>query len=428
MKTLFRPILLALAVWLVIQAVTVTPSQGASSPGVHTQNNLVVDTSGARLVIKGVVVEAYRDYAGGCGYVTDNLFKTNASGGSTNLTLMVNKFKALGVNTVRLAYNWHYLNTSAYPNLSHYLDIAQALANAGIYVMPSDWGEASTNLAQRAQSYPTFKAIVDGFRARGIEPYLIFNPFNEPTNLSWSEWVPANKEALAYLRNTAGFRGIVILDTIGWASQNDATSFQDIRTYDASLLGGTANVGFSNHIYPNAPATRIDDGIAFGKTFPMVVGEMGQINPGVSGLDPNYVINVLNEEVQVGIPSGHNGTFAWMWNWCDDNDMTTAGQNYTDLNAYGQLYPTYYWNKVGTPPQPSPTLTTAATRTPTPLRTATRAPTMTTTPVASPTRTATSKPTSMATATVKRTAAPSPTRQPTATRSGYRVGLPYIIR
>lgn len=319
--------------------------------GLHFQGNKLVKADNSHFVIKGVNVEAYRDYVNGCGYVTDNLFVTNGS--NTNLNLMTAKLKSLGVNAVRLAYSWEYMNAPGYANLTNYLDIAQTLADAGIYVMPVDNSYTGTNFASRASAYPTFKAIVDGFQNRGILPYLIFNPLGEPANVTWASWVTINKDILEYLRNTAGYTGPVFLDSIEWASGNNNASYQEITDYDATLLGGQANVGFDNHWYPNIDFSNVTNSFATAIDYPLTIGELGQVNPGVSGTDPDYVIDVLNGLIDTGIPNGHNGVFGWMWNWCDNNTMTTAWDNYTNLNAYGQLYVDYYWDKLSATQTPT---------------------------------------------------------------------------
>lgn len=159
---------------------------------------------------------------------------------------------------------------------------------------------------------------------------------------------------MSYLRRTAGFTGLVVLDTPEWSSQNDGGSFRDMVSYDASLLGGTANVAFSNHWYPNIPIdsepnlsdTYVKTILPLMGTYPLVIGEIGQENPGSSPTTPQYVTDILNLEVQTAIPGGHNGIFAWIWSWCDINNMTANWDDYLNLSTYGQLYQTYYWSKV----------------------------------------------------------------------------------
>ncbi len=406
-------------VFVVLLSIPSSPAQAQSA--LHIQNNLVVGPTGSRFIAKGVNVEAYRDYVGGCGYVTDNLFQVTQPGGSINLTLMINKFRQLGVNIVRLNYDYRYINTGSYPNLSKYLDVAQALANAGIYVMPADHSQTGANLANRAQAYPTFQALVAGFRSRGIIDYVVFNPFNEPANTTWSAWVTANEDILHYFRVNLGFTGVVMLDGIEWASENNATAYQTIMTYDAGLLGGTPNVGFENHWYPNIDITKVDNSFTFTPTYPIWIGELGQYNGTPD--TPSYVTSVLNKVVNTGLAAGHNGVFGWIWSWCDSNKMTDPWDNYTLLNPYGQLYVDYYWTKVGTPPNTVTPRPLTATFTPTFTRTPTNTPTRTSTPIP----TGTNTPTRTSTRIITATNTPVPVNTPTNTPTRARTATPTVV-
>jgi hypothetical protein len=339
----------------------------ASTGPLHINNNKFVYSDGTRFIVKGVNIEAYRDY-GGCGYITDD--------GYPQRDAMATALKAYGVNAVRLNYNTNFLSA----NLSKYLDFMQAFTNKGIFVMPSDFA-TDNNLTTRAKYYPMMKQIINGARARGIDSYLIMNPFNEPANLTWTDWVTYNKDILNVLRspdtaaNYTGFKGIIMLDTPNWAGETDLstgmTRYADIVNYDKTLLGGTANVGFSNHYYPNLTYGdgHLDAAIKASSTYALIVGELGRINPGVyDTINNKYVTDSLDLMISQGIPNGHNGVFGWIWVWCDDNNMTTSETNYTTAGVYGQLYINSYWSKLpdnnttptNTPPMsntlsPSPT-------------------------------------------------------------------------
>jgi len=363
----------------------------AQSPGLRVQGVTVVNDTGQRFVFAGINMEMYRDYDNGCGWVTDQSYKIR--------TIMADRIKTLGVNAVRLNYAYRFLNTS---NLTKYLDMAQELTKRGMYVMPSDHTYTGGLLTGAAAAYPMMKQIVEGMRARGLEDYLIMNPYNEPgPDISVAAWVQAQKDVLTYLRNTAKFQGIVALDGTGWATLLDVNAFQQVMTFDASLRGGTANVIFSTHLYPNITKLPAQLWTA-AKQVPLVVGELGQENPGASALDPQYVKNTIAGALNTGIPNGHNGLFAWIWAWCDsnamlDDDWTDASGQASNvpytansaLTSHGVLWRDNYYNKVVAPPvitpiAPNPTATaipaTATIRPPT--KTQVPAPTGTPVPTA----------------------------------------------
>lgn len=310
---------------------------GASTNSVRlASNNTLVLPDGKRFIVEGVNIEFFRDYANGCGYVTDN--------GYTARVAMVNAMKNLGINAVRVNYSKQFINSSS---LSKMLEVMKLFADNKIFVMPSDHTFTGQSLGNRSSVYSTFKSIIDGARAQGFEQWLIMNPYNEPgPSNDWGTWVSANNDTLSNLRNSMGFKGLVVLDTRSWAADFDVNSMQQVKNYDAQLLGGAANVAFSNHWYPNIPYSSISNSINSSGSVPVLIGEIGRINPGSSGIDENYVRTAMNDLVNGGLNKGHNGVFAWIWNWCDENTMTTAWDNYTDLNSYGKIFDDLFYKKV----------------------------------------------------------------------------------
>ena len=337
----------------------------AQSPGLRVQGVTVVNDTGQRFVFAGVNMEMFRDYANGCDWVTNESYDLRSA--------WSDRLRAFGVNSVRLNYAYRFLNQGN--NLTKYLDMAQEIAKRGIYVMPSDHTYTGGVLTGASASYPMMKKIVDGVRARGFEDYLIMNPYNEPgPDISVAQWVQAQKDVLTYLRNTAGFQGIVALDGTGWSTLIDVNAFKQVMTFDASLRGGAANVIFSNHLYPNIKDLPGQIWTA-ARQVPLIVGELGQENPGASALDPNYVKNVIAGALNTGIPAGHNGLFAWIWAWCDTNSMVDdvwndangqARNNGYDadspLTSHGVLWRDNFFAKIGPPPAITPI---AASATPT---------------------------------------------------------------
>lgn len=350
----------------------------AVTDGLHMQGVTLLDADGKRLVFAGINLETYRDYANGCGWVTDGTYAIRG--------IMADKVKTLGANAVRLNYSYRFMTGNTYgANLSRFLDMAQEFVQRGMYIMPSDHTYTGGVLTGAAASYPMMKAIIDGARAKGIEHYLIMNPFNEPgPDISVSQWVTAQKAVLTYLRNTAGFSGLVVLDGTGWATLLDVNAFKQVMTFDATLRSGTANVMFSHHLYPNIPSLP-NQLWAASNQVPLTIGELGQENPGSSPLEPQYVKNTINGFLNTGMPAGHNGLWAWIFAWCDTNKMledwkpdnsVPYGAN-NPLSSHGVLWRDNYYNKLAA---------TQGTLVPPPVRTAT----VISTPVpATPTRTRT---------------------------------------
>lgn len=316
------------------------PGPGPGTPGLHVSGVNIVDSNGQRFVFAGMNIEMYRDYNNGCGYATDGFWDARS--------VMAQKIHDLGVNAVRMNYSRATLEVTG--RLSKFLDVCVEFASRGIYVMVSDHTYTGGSLSSASGSHAMMKSIYDGMIARGYGDYLIINPWNEPgPSVTNSQLITACQNALTYLRGTANFDGIVVFDGSGWATLLDVPTFNSIKTFDASLRGGTPNVAFSHHLYPNI--TSLPSQIwANSNQIPLLIGELGQENPGASGLVPSYVTGVIGGFYSTGRANGHNGLFAWIANWCDTNklyeDWTNPAVAYdvnSPLSAHGILWRDNYF-------------------------------------------------------------------------------------
>ncbi len=358
---------------------TPTTSTGASG-SLKVAGSTLQLPNGNRFIAEGVNLEFYRD--SGCSDITSGQWNKRSD--------IVTKMKSTGINSVRFNYKSGWLGQRS-TNFTQFMDFMELFAKNGIYVMPSDHSFTGKVLSgYQTTSYPLFQKMVQEARNRGFEHMLILNPYNEPYGSqsatdgnTWEHWRDQNKSTLTYIRNTLSFKGVVVLDTRGWAGGTSTSHMAEVRSHDASLLGGTANVVFSNHWYPNHDFTsRVKPTLDSAGSMPVLIGELGQINPGTTGVVSSYPTTVLNALVTSGISNGHNGIFAWMWSWCDENNMTNG--DYTTLNTYGQGYVTNFFAKVnggaGTPVQSTPVPTIVPTPTPA-LPVTTPRPTTTPTPI-----------------------------------------------
>jgi len=242
---------------------------------------------------------------------------------------------------VRLDYKPVFVDQGS--NMTNYLAMMKLLANNGIYVMPCDHTYTGKDISgYTSTSFPDFKTIIDYANQQGITNYLIMNPYNEPYQSdNPSSWNAANEATLQYFRTTLGFKGVVVLDTAGYATSDNTSSFQTLMSYDASLLGGKANIIFSNHLYPNYD---YQTPISLSKQYPILLGEIGNTLSGsYSSSGASYVNTVFQSLISTGIPNGNNGAFPWVWWWTDGNQMTNDGLT---LNSFGQQIVTNYYNKV----------------------------------------------------------------------------------
>jgi hypothetical protein len=75
--------------------------------------------------------------------------------------------------------------------------------------------------------------------------------------------------------------------------------------------------------------------------FPIVAGEHGwsQGSP-----QPVWLAQLLDYLVTVSIPGGHNGVFAWDWDW---GLNALVGQDDYTLTEPGEVFSDHYWQHFG---------------------------------------------------------------------------------
>ncbi|NTV30964.1 cellulase family glycosylhydrolase [candidate division WWE3 bacterium] len=320
---------------------TIFPKKESSAQTgtLQVSNNLILNQNNERFIFKGVNLEFYRDM---------NVSNVTYTGWEKR-NQIVSKLKSLGINAVRVNYRSDSIKSTANGhtengNISQLLDMLKLFSDNGIYVMPSDHIFTGNDIANKENlSFPNFKKVIDDSRARGYEHMLIMNPYNEPyNNENWSAWASENKSTLDYLRSTLQFKGLIILDNPLWAGAINVDQAKQLLAYDKTLLGGSTELAFSNHYYPNWGLDGPNQVMTSAKSIPLILGELGQWSS--QGSNPNYVISVLDLLVKTGIPNGHNGLFPWIWNWSDANTMTSSDQ--LTLNSHGDLFVNNYYSKI----------------------------------------------------------------------------------
>jgi hypothetical protein len=176
---------------------------------------------------------------------------------------------------------------------------------------------------------------------------IMYEPWNEPNNVSWSQWESVTKATLSYWRLTIGYRGVLFLDTPDWSWGFNPTEADAIISFDRNLIG-KSNVIFANHRYANANTTFSDGEKAefqanvgqYFPNYPIAGTEYGNYNNGFAN---HLTWNAGFFDYLLGqIKSGYNGLFTFTWDWVDPNGMVVAGgngetaQSLTTLNEWGK--------------------------------------------------------------------------------------------
>jgi hypothetical protein len=363
-----------------------TPSSGTLSPrpvpvlplgpllslpdsALHVDDNVIRRSDGSRFVVKGANIFGLPHYGYPNPTTVDQGLRFETDQTYQQRTQIAAKMQSLGLNAVRLQVGSDTYNRQLYMSKTQYVqriyDIVQAFKARGIYTMISDhdYTGSTTKLSSNYRdSFELFQAIINKVGPK--EPYLIFNPFNEPSNNNdWAAWRTPNRETLRWLRQTAGFDGVVMLDTTGWSWNFSPTEAQSMMDYDGTLhADGDSNIVFSIHRYPNnntswtgdERTSYINNVLQYADRYPLLAGEHGwslggvgwdssQPDGGSAWKRTTWLSQLLDYIVGTAVPNGWNGVFGWAWHW-DFNSMTDGDR--LTWNEHGQIFYDHYYSKL----------------------------------------------------------------------------------
>ena len=293
--------------------------------------------------MKGVIVYAMPFYLTngaddpGLAAVTETAYE--------NRWAMFARIKSLGFNTVKIPLQSTVYSGDAYglDGAAAYLARLRAVVNAatteGLYVIlcwTDSLTEGSSILTEYSTPFPMMKAVEATF---ANNPGVIYEPYNEPHDISWDQWIVISEKMLLYWRGQIGYHGVLIADTQYWDWNFSPLYATALLQYDKALLG-RPNLLIANHRYPNGNSCFCGGeratwdsliGQYIGK-FPLIGTEYG-IDDGIGPPEPLWGQQLLTYLATEAIPGGFNGAIMFVWNWQPDNmiDLTTG-----DLTPWGQ--------------------------------------------------------------------------------------------
>jgi hypothetical protein len=109
------------------------------------------------------------------------------------------------------------------------------------------WNDANwaTNYTQ---ALPMMTAVS---KAIGDDPSVYYEPFNEPNQVNWTQWVTA-MEATVQTFRASGYQGMLVLDTTTWSHDYSDQYMGMLESYDATkTTSGKHNLAFARHDYCN---------------------------------------------------------------------------------------------------------------------------------------------------------------------------------
>jgi hypothetical protein len=97
-------------------------------------------------------------------------------------------------------------------------------------------------------------------------PWVFYEPFNEPNNISESAWLTAMEDTVKHFRSD-GYTGILLIDTDVWSHAYNDADMTTLENTDAAQAGmnGKHQIIFAKHDYANEGYTNPDT--SFDSTF-----------------------------------------------------------------------------------------------------------------------------------------------------------------
>jgi hypothetical protein len=250
----------------------------------------------------------------------------------SNRQTIVQTIRAWGGNTLRLRIDAAAYGTTSGINKADYLAYLQGWVQLatqnGLTVVLCGW-DALYQGSQWEYKEADKAFIRDVYQATASNSHVIWEPANEPNNISWSRWQTVTTDIVRFYRQL-GYRGVLLLDTPGYSSSYSYDPMNSLVRLDKSLLSSiSAQIAFARHDYatawpkgwsPNDWLNKVG-----GKTNPFVVieSEFGNYN------GPGTVNALWSQQVATYFGSGvHSpflgGAIAFVWGpWTDSNAITT---------------------------------------------------------------------------------------------------------
>jgi uncharacterized repeat protein (TIGR01451 family) len=320
----------------------VIPATGGA--GAH----LVTVGSTNRLELHGVVVWGIQDFITG----------SFANDQHTNRDAIAANIAASGGNVIRLrVLADEYIHLTLMGSDANYLQwikdwVASAEAQ-NLYVQICWWDSLDSQnekndanwASQYAYAFPMMADVHDALKLAGgsDDPRVFYEPFNEPNNVSWDQWLPAMKAAVSQFRTTAGYQGMLIIDTTTWSHDYSDQYMGELEAYDATLTSaGQPNIVFARHDYTNDYGNNFTGGAWIANTggtetaHVIYETEFGNYNgPGIqsngwSAAITSYFKTDLFDRSNVA------GADAFLFgNWSDANAMSSDPSGNAPTNPWG---------------------------------------------------------------------------------------------
>ncbi len=247
----------AVAALVVLVGAVVTlvlPDDQGPSP--LTMEGTLLHADGERFVMAGAsayMMPFYTAEDGG----RDVALAETTEGAYDNLDAVLEEMSRTGVNTVRVPVAVAGYEDDVYglDGKDGYLDrlrrIVRSAAAQDIRVVVGWWDSHSLGAEWLDRYTESFPMMADVRAALEEWPSVVYEPFNEPHDITWEQWEPVMEDVVRYWRDDLAYDGVLLLDTIDYSWSFDPDVAERVLDLDSQLREGEPAVVFANHRYAN---------------------------------------------------------------------------------------------------------------------------------------------------------------------------------
>lgn len=266
-----------------------------------------------------------------------------------NRQVILERMADSGVNTLRVPVSQASYGNDVYDlgGRSGYLrrlrELVSVASEKHIRVIIGWWDSHSDGAHWLTNFRKAFPMMHDVRKALRPWPEVMFEPFNEPHDITWEQWEPVMSDVITFWRKQLDYQGVLVLDTKDYSWAFDPDVAQRMLRLDGTLRAGKPAVLFANHRYANnqrcfcgQEQRSWDEEVGqYVGRFPLVGTEYGRWAGPSFTPQPQWNADFARHLSDIAIPGGLNGYLSFVWDWVDQNSMTQPGGE--RLNAYGDL-------------------------------------------------------------------------------------------
>ena len=321
----------------------------ASGPAPLTVSGNLLQANGERVVLTGASAYLLPFYRGDGEGGRDIALQETTERSYRQRIQMLDHMRENHVNTLRVPVSLTGYEQDIYElgGQQAYLErlrgIVAAAADRDIRVVVG-WWDSHAQGAEWLQTYRDVLPMMADVRA-ALEPWpsVVYEPFNEPHDVTWEQWEPVMRDVVSFWRDDLDYDGVLLIDTIDYSWNFDPQAARRLLDHDADLRGDAAAIVFANHRYANDNICFCDDERAEWEEvvgqhvdeFPIIGTEYGRwTGPDFQPQD-RWNAEFAEHVSTTAVPAGLNGYLAFVWDWVDENSMTE--RDGSELNAYGRL-------------------------------------------------------------------------------------------